>query len=131
MQIRIEGMRVKNVRRTTIVHCAEPPPSPVMRNSFGFASAFLELVGTAARIAGVNLRISSKCSDPDPAPFGTGSAAAEAAPSDSTRQSIVRIVKLILTQVSPSALLPACQGSSVSSLKAVRSEQVGVSPSVV
>ena len=38
MQMRIDGMRVRKVSRMTMVHCAEPPPSPVIRNSFGFAS---------------------------------------------------------------------------------------------
>ena len=48
MQMSMEGMRVRKVIRMTMVHCGDPPPNPVIRNSFGSDGAERNWMGAAA-----------------------------------------------------------------------------------
>ena len=100
MQMRIDGMRVRNVSRMTIVHCAEPPPSPVIRNSFGFASEAPRWIGLEAKGAAVDRWGSTTGAAPTPPLPCHGTAFADVAAKEIVRQSIARMIKECFTPVS-------------------------------
>jgi hypothetical protein len=125
---------VRTVKRTKIVHCAELPPSPVIRNSFGSGTAVLDGTGTevlggtgaaelggteSAGLGGITACASSMGADgqyasissaPVPAFTGLGNAFADVAASDSKRQSKTGRIGLVLTPLLPPA--PLLQPSS-------------------
>ena len=109
MQIRIDGMRVRNVSRMTIVHCAEPPPSPVIRNSFGFEAVVPNRIGAEATGAAVDPWASAAGADPAPMLFCAGDAFADAAAKEIIRQSITWMIKECFTPAFPLASQPVEQ----------------------
>ena len=96
MQMRIDGIRVRKVSRMRMVHCAEPPPSPVIRNSFGFVSVALSGRGEGANGAAADGWGSTIGATPAPA----GKAIADVAAREIIRQSIARIITVCFTPVS-------------------------------
>ena len=98
MQMRIDGMRVRNVSRITIVHCAEPPPSPVIRNSFGFDAVVPNRIGAEAKGAAIDPEDPTACVDPAPVLSCPGDAFAAA--KEIIRQSITWMIKECFTPAS-------------------------------
>lgn len=113
-------MRVRNVSRITIVHCAEPPPRPVIRSSFGFdgaasnGKAALAIGRMGAGLAGPVIWMGSStiveggswsCAiAPAPSPLNMGEAFAAVAASRIRRQSIGGAIKDFFTIVPSPAL---------------------------
>src|SRR5258708_16498978 len=105
MQTRMEGMRVRNVSRVTMVHSAELPPNPVTRNSFGFESVVLSWRGAYAKNVAVDREIPTRWPAPVPAPFGQDEALADPVAKHSMMQSVARMITELFKPVPPSALL--------------------------
>ena len=83
-----------------MVHCAEPPPSPVIRNSFGFASGAPSWIGGDAKGAAVDRWGSTTGAAPTPPLLCHATALADVAAKVIVRQSIARMIKECFTPVS-------------------------------
>src|SRR5260370_36838423 len=114
MQTRMDGMRVRNVSRTTMVHSAELPPNPVTRSSFGFENVELSWRGAYAKNVAVDRVIPANWPTPAPAPFVQDEALADAVAEHNTMQSVARMIPEFFKPVSPSALLSAWRSASSS-----------------
>jgi hypothetical protein len=74
-----------------MVHCADPPPNPVIRNSFGLAGVVPNSIGASADGTRVNRGCCTATPAPAPVVFCQGVAFAGIAVRGSNRQSIIRM----------------------------------------